>query len=76
MNMDNRSPKAMDMEKIAAYIGKFSGAVFVRDIKQHSGADPLRVYPILFELEQRGIIETVETSAFGAPLKVRNKETE
>lgn len=74
--MDSNSNKTRDTEKIVAYIGQHGDAVHVYDIKQHSGADPVRVYSILFELEQCGIIETVEATELGAPLKVRKKGAE
>ena len=47
--------------------------VSVEDILQHSGADKLRVYPALFELEQSGFIEVVEREELGAPTIVRRR---
>ena len=49
------------------------GAVSVDDIIQNSGADKLRVYPALFELEQNGFLEVVEREELGAPLLVRRR---
>lgn len=64
--------KEEDTAKIAAYLRSHSdGAVFVDDIIAHSGAERLRVYPILFEMEQDGIIEVTERELLGAPRKVR-----
>lgn len=45
----------------------------VDDIIQNSGADKLRVYPALFELEQNGFLEVVEREELGAPLVVRRR---
>ena len=39
-------------------------------IFQESGAERLRVYPILFELSQEKIIRVVEESEWGAPVMV------
>ena len=40
----------------------------------YSGADKLRVYPALFELEQSGFLEVVEREELGAPLVVRRRK--
>lgn len=57
------------------YINVFSGsAVSVDDIMQYSGADKLRVYPALFELEQSGWLEVVESEELGAPTVVRMRK--
>lgn len=65
--------KIIDMQKIIDYIASFYGAVSVDDIIQNSGADKLRVYPALFELEQNGFLEVVEREELGAPLVVRRR---
>lgn len=44
------------------------------DLIVRSEADPLRVYPILFELEQSGWLEVMERSEWGAPRWVRLRE--
>lgn len=64
--------KIIDTRKIVDYIDSFSGsAIPVEDIIQNSGADKLRVYPALFELEQSGWLEVVEREELGAPAVVR-----
>lgn len=63
----------MIRRKIIDYIASFYGAVSVDDIIQNSGADKLRVYPALFELEQNGLLEVVEREELGAPLVVRRR---
>ena len=65
--------KIIDAQKIIDYIASFYGAVSVDDIIQNSGADKLRVYPALFELEQNGFLEVVEREELGAPLVVRRR---
>ena len=65
--------KIIDTRKIIDYIASFYGAVSVDDIIQNSGADKLRVYPALFELEQNGLLEVVEREELGAPLVVRRR---
>ena len=44
-------------------------------ILQYSGADKLRVYPALFELEQAGQLEVLEREELGAPRVVRLVQT-
>lgn len=65
--------KIIDTQKIIDYIASLYGAVSVDDIIQNSGADKLRVYPALFELEQNGLLEVVEREELGAPLVVRRR---
>ncbi|WP_187120039.1 hypothetical protein [Bacteroides sp. AM10-21B] len=65
--------KLIDTRKIIDYINSFSERVSVEDIFQCSGADKLRVYPALFELEQSGFLEVVEREELGAPLIVCKK---
>lgn len=62
--------KLIDTQKIIDYINSFSGEIRVEDIIQNSGADKLRVYPALFELEQEGIIDVLEREELGAPAVV------
>lgn len=52
--------KEIDTQRIIDYIGAFTNGVSVDDIILHSGADKLRVYPALFELEQSGWLEVLE----------------
>lgn len=74
--MDNLNYKIIDTVKIVDYISLFETSVCVDDIIQNSGADKLRVYPALFELEQSGFLEVVEREELGAPLIVRKKKVE
>lgn len=43
----------------------------VEDIKNESGVSELRVYPILFELEQGGVIEVTKRTSMGAAKEVK-----
>ena len=43
--------KELDTQKIKDYIQAHPDGVEVEDIIAHSGAEKLRVYPALFELE-------------------------
>ena len=65
--------KVADTRKITPYIISQPENVSVDDIIQNSGADKLRVYPALFELEQNGFLEVVEREELGAPLVVRRR---
>ena len=64
--------KIIDTQRIIDYITSFPKGVFVEEIIQNSGAEKLRVYPALFELEQSGL-EVLEREELGAPLIVRKR---
>ena len=66
--------KALDIQKIRCTIRSCPDGLAVVDLIARSGADPLRVYPILFELEQSGWLEVTERSEWGAPRWVRRKK--
>lgn len=66
--------KITDTQKIKDYISFFQTTISVDDIIRNSGADKLRVYPALFELEQDGYIEVTEREELGAPVAVRRKK--
>lgn len=65
--------KLIDTQRIIDYITFFSKGVSVEEIIQNSGAEKLRVYPALFELEQSGFLEVLEREELGAPLMVRKR---
>lgn len=68
--------KILDTQRITDYISTSSNEVSVENIVLHAGADKLRVYPALFELEQSGWLEVVEREELGAPSVVRKKRNE
>ena len=61
--------KESDKEKIVDFL-RGRESVAVNDIIASSGADKMRVFVILFELEQDGTIDVVERDPLGAPEKV------
>ena len=61
--------KQQDRDKILSYLQIHSVST-VDSIIKESGAERLRVYPILFELRQENIIQILEESDWGAPVKV------
>ena len=61
--------KQLDRNRVLLYL-KEHGESTVDAIVEQSGAEPLRIYPLLFELAQEKIIRIVEENAWGAPLKV------
>ena len=65
--------KIIDTQRIIDSITSFPKGVFVEEIIQNSGAEKLRVYPALFELEQSGFLEVLEREELGAPLIVRKR---
>lgn len=76
MNDIDVNHKLTDTKKIVDYVELSSSDISVDDIIRHSGADKLRVYPALFELEQNGFLEVIEREELGAPLIVRKKKVE
>ena len=61
--------KQQDRERILSYLNT-QPVCTVDAIIQESGAERLRVYPILFELSLEKRIRVVEESEWGAPVKV------
>lgn len=68
MNIDY---KQQDTLRILDFLHRYPNGVAVDDIIMHSGADRLRVYPALFELEQEGRVEVLEREVLGAARVVR-----
>lgn len=61
--------KQRDREAILLYL-KRKDVVTVKEIKDNSGAEWLRVLPILSELELEGKIKVIEESELGSPISV------
>ena len=70
MEAEDINYKEQDRNAILAYLagGKCTQ---VEDIIKYSGANKLRVYPILFELEQENCIVVMNTEKFGSPKAVK-----
>ena len=66
--------KSLDIQKIRCAVRSCPEGLAVADLIVRSGAEPLRVYPILFELEQSGWLEVTERGEWGAPRWVRRKK--
>ena len=69
--MMDENYKYLDTQRILRYLQQHKEGTTVNAILQYSGADKLRVYPALFELEQEGRLEVLEREELGAPTKVR-----
>lgn len=52
------------------------GDITIEEIKSGYGGEALRVDAILFEMEQKGIVEITSRGFFGAPQKCRLNKTE
>ena len=63
--------KELDTQKIRDYILSHPDGVEVEDIIAYSGAEKLRVYPALFELEQEGWLAVTEREELGSPKRVK-----
>ena len=69
--MGEDSYKSQDRERILSFISNQGGSALVEAIIERSGAEPLRVYPLLFELRQEGLLAYEEEEEFGSPKRVR-----
>lgn len=67
--------KQQDAQRILCYLRQHPAGIFVENIILHSGADKLRVYLALFELEQEGRLEVLEREELGAARIVRLVQT-
>lgn len=71
----NKKPEEMTYKEkdIAAILNYMQDkkSVAVEDIKNESGAEPMRVHTILFELEQKDVIEVLSREMLGAAKNVR-----
>lgn len=66
--------KELDRKKIMDYVASREGEVAVEQILSESGAEKVRVYPIIFEEVQAGHLEVTESEPMGAPRLVRIKQ--
>lgn len=67
---EDMTNKEKDTAAIVNYLQEKKEAL-VADIKRESGADEMRLYPILFELEQGCVIEVTKRSHLGSPQAVK-----
>lgn len=68
MDMDYKQQDAL---RILDYLRQHPAGISVDDIILHSGAEKLRVYPALFELEQDGRLEVLAREMLGAAIPIR-----
>ena len=69
--MDIINYKELDRKSLIKYLEDNREIVKVQDLMDNSGANPLRVFPLLFELTREGVIEVLEEDNLGAPEKIR-----
>lgn len=62
--------KEQDRKKILDFLVSRGGEASVDTLIAYSGAEKMRVYPILFEETQAGHIHVLELSQMGAPERV------
>ena len=68
--MGEDSYKKQDRERILSFISNQGGSALVEAIIERSGAEPMRVYPLLFELRQEGLLAYEEEEEYGSPKRV------
>lgn len=66
--------KVIDRKKIMDYLATNGGEVDVKKIIDESGAEKMRVFPILFEERIAGNVEVTEFEDMGSPKRVRLKK--
>ena len=69
--MREDSYKSQDRERILSFISSQGGSALVEEVMERSGAEPMRVYPLLFELRQEGLLAHEEEEEYGSPKRVR-----
>ena len=69
--MEGQNYKQQDRERILSFISSQGGNALVEEVMERSGAEPLRVYPLLFELSQEGLLAYEEEEEYGSPKRVR-----
>ena len=69
--MEEDSYKQQDRERILSFISCQGGNALVEAIIERSGAEPMRVYSLLFELRQEGLLAYEEEEEYGSPKRVR-----
>ena len=69
--MEEINYKELDRKAILSYLGSHDGEVEVGKILAESGANRLRVYNLLWELEHDGTIEVTHQSELGTPEMVK-----
>ena len=69
--MREDSYKSQDRERILSFISSQGGRALVEEVMERSGAEPMRVYPLLFELRQEGLLAYEEAEEYGSPKRVR-----
>lgn len=67
--MENINYKELDRKAILDYLAD-KEEVEVEKLMEESGANRLRVYPLLFELTQEGLIRITHNTELGAPERV------
>jgi len=65
--------KLQDRQRILSFLEAHPTST-VESIITESGAERLRIYPLLFELAQENIVQVIEESEWGAPTKVKFKK--
>ncbi|MGN0258645.1 MAG: hypothetical protein ACI4CA_09790 [Bacteroides sp.] len=69
--MCEQNYKEIDRKRIMDFIAAQGGEVDVKCIIKESGAEKLRVYPILFEEEQEGHLVVTVRERLGAAERVK-----
>lgn len=69
--MEDIDYKELDRKAILDYLKRKGGEVEVTDIMAESGAEKLRVYSLLWELEHNRTILVTREGRMGAPEAVR-----
>ena len=69
--MEGQNYEQQYRERILSFISNQGGNAMVEEVMERSGAEPMRVYPLLFELRQEDLLVYEEEEEYGAPKRVR-----
>lgn len=70
MSEDLLSPYTIDAQKILDFLSANGGRCSVEDLKLHSGADPLRLYPAIYRLSLSNHLKIMAYDSWGAPVSI------
>ena len=71
MYMEEINYKERDRKLIMDFLAQQGGMAQVEAIEKLSGAEPLRLYSLLFEEKMAGHIVVTKEDSFGAPVEVK-----
>lgn len=60
-----------DEQIMLKYLASKNGKAYVSELFQLDNLENLRIYPLIYRLREKGILEITEYSELGSPLKIK-----